>query len=303
MNSLVSIARIRLKTVLKVALSVPGLLFGVLRRHPPGLRVLFYHRVNPYPFDQLGPVSRETTVGVEAFGRQLEYLRGRGFRTVKPDELLAMLAGRVRMDERAVAITFDDGYEDNLLYAAPLLQAHGFSAMVFVITDFMGKESGAVWSEGDLPGFGRFLSQDQLRALPDAALCAGSHSVSHRLLSHLDEAELAFEARQSRQTLEAATGSTISLFAYPGGDFDARAQAASVQAGYAASFTTIPGLNHASTPLHALRRTEVSASDTLFVFRMKLAGALDWLWFKESAAFRKTINLTNRWLIRAATRR
>ena len=42
---------------------------------PPGLRVLFYHRVNPYPFASLGPVSREITVTPEVFSRQLAYLK------------------------------------------------------------------------------------------------------------------------------------------------------------------------------------------------------------------------------------
>ena len=40
---------------------------------------------------------------------------------------------------KRVMIRFDDGCEDNLLWAAPLLRKHGFTAVVFVATDFLGK--------------------------------------------------------------------------------------------------------------------------------------------------------------------
>lgn len=304
MLSLISRGRLWFKTALKTALVVPGLLQLLVGSRPPGLRVLFYHRVNPYPFDKLGPVSRETTVRPEAFAHQLDYLRRKGFRTVRPDELLAMLAGEASaIDDRAIAITFDDGYEDNLLYATPLLQSHGFSAVVFVVTDFFGKESAEIWPEGDARGFGRFLSLKQLQEMLGAGMFVGSHTHSHRPLTGLDDGDLQAELGRSRCVLEEIAGAPVRLLAYPGGDFDHRSEAAATRAGYAASFTTIPGINDRSTRRHALRRTEVSASDTPFLFRMKLAGALDWLWFKEAPALRRVIGFTNRLLLRVITKR
>lgn len=303
MLSLISRGRLWIKTALKTALVVPGLLQLLAGSRPAGLRVLFYHRVNPYPFDKLGPVSRETTVRPEAFARQLEYLRRQGFRTVSPEELLAMLTSEVSAaNERVIAITFDDGYEDNLLWATPLLKAHGFQAIVFVITGFIGKESGEVWAEGDPSGFGRFLSRQQLRELLAAGMFVGSHTHSHRPLTGLDDDDLQAELGRSRRVLEEIAGAPALLLAYPGGDFDHRSESTATRAGYAASFTTIPGVNETATRLQALRRTEVSASDTFFLFRMKVAGALDWLWFKEAPGLRRVIGVTNRWLFRLLAR-
>lgn len=302
MRRLISGARILLKTTLKTVLVVPGLIRGLGRPRPPGLRVLFYHRVNPYPSEALGPVSREITVRPDAFARQLDYLRREGFRTLSPEELLGVLDGTLPATDRTLAITFDDGYEDNLLWAAPLLQARGFQAIVFVISDFLGKESGDVWPEGDERGFGRFLSSGQVQSMASAGLFVASHTQSHRLLSQLTDRDIELEMVRSRRALEETVGRPIRLLAYPGGDFDDRAQAAAKSAGYVASFTTIPGTNDTTTPRQALRRTEVSASDTLFLFRMKMAGALDWLWFKEAPALRRAIGLSNRLLLRLLTR-
>ena len=166
MQSVVSRARLWAKTALKTVLVAPGMLRLLVTGGSAarGVRVLFYHRVNAYPFEKLGPVSREITVRPEAFARQLDYLKRRGFRTLGPEELLARLTSEVEApEERVIAITFDDGYEDNLIWAVPMLKARGFQAIVFVVTGFIGKESGEVWTEGDPRGYGKLLSHEQLR--------------------------------------------------------------------------------------------------------------------------------------------
>lgn len=304
MLSLVSRARLWTKIALKTALVLPGLLHRLFSGPQPGeFRALFYHRVNPYPFEKLGPISREITVRPEVFARQLDHLRKLGYRTLSPRELQDLLDGKApAADGKAIVITFDDGYEDNLLWAAPLLRAHDFQAIVFVITDLIGKENCGAWTGSDPVGFGRFLSREQLRGMTGNSMFVESHTRSHRLLTSLDETSLRAELTESRRALEEIIDSPVRLFAYPLGDFDHRSEAAAAQAGYAASFTTVPGLNRPGIPRHALRRTEVSASDTMFLFRMKVGGALDWLWFKEAPGLRRAIGATNRWLLRLFAR-
>ena len=298
----VSRARIWLKVVLKSGLGVIGIVWGAFAPPRPGLRVLLYHRVNPHRFDQLGPVSREISVRPAAFERQLRLLRKQGWRTLGPDELHATVLGERELQRRDIVITFDDGYEDNLRWAAPLLREHGFVAVVFVTTTRFGQDSDAAGWGSDAPGCGRFLSVAQLQQWLDLGLHLGSHTHTHTLAGQLDEAGLLDEYQRSRQLLEHGFGRPVRLLAYPDGSHDARAQAAAARAGYIASFTTTPGLNRADTPPHALRRTEVSASDPFWVFRMKLRGALDWLWFKESPRLRDAVRLSNRFLVRLLTK-
>lgn len=296
MNGLVlSRGRIGVKRVLKSILGVAG---WPLRPRGPGLRVLFYHRVNPYPPARLGPVSREISVTPDAFERQLRHLAAGGWRGISLAECAAMLDGSMPLDPRALLITFDDGYEDNLLFAAPLLERYGFRATVFAVAGFLGRESGEVWPYGDTPGHGRFLDRTQLQTLVRSGFEIGSHTMTHPRLTEIDGPERARELGEARSLLEAAVAKPVTAFAYPEGDVDAAVEWAVSEAGYTLAFTTVPGRNGLGTRPTALRRTEVSASDSPIVFRMKLAGALDWLAFKESAGVRAVIGALNRRLIR-----
>lgn len=288
-----SSARIALKRSLKTVFGLPGLLFG---RTEPRLRVLFYHRVNPYPMEALGPVSREITVRPEDFAWQMDYLAGNGFRVVNLAEFQA-LRNQKRQQQNCVLITFDDGYEDNLLFVAPILKQHGFPALVFVVTDFIGKESADVLPYADERPYGRFLSESQIRNLITAGIDIGSHTLSHPLLTSTDSETLQQEIATSRARLAELFGSPVSSFAYPGGDFDDRVQESVARAGYTAAFTTLTGSVRAGEAPTAIHRTEVSASDSRLVFRMKLGGKLDWLAIKDSGPVRRLLAVSNRLLM------
>lgn len=292
---LISRLRLGLKRMLKLLLAGPGLL---LRSRRPGLRVLFYHRVNAHPPAALGPVSREISVHPTAFEAQLRYLAARGWRGLTLADFEAVLEGRAPLDGRAVLITFDDGYADNLAVAAPLLGRYGFPAVVFAIPGFLGRESGAVWPHGDPAGHGRFLDAEELRRLAGTGIEIGSHTLTHPRLTEIEAPACIHEVGASRGQLEALLARPVTAFAYPEGDLDAGVERAVAAAGYTLAFTTVPGLNRRDTPRLRLRRTEVSASDSLLVFRAKLAGALDWTAFKESPAFRRCVGAVNRMLLR-----
>jgi peptidoglycan/xylan/chitin deacetylase (PgdA/CDA1 family) len=89
-----------------------------------------YHRVSDEP-DYLG-----LTVAPAVFARQLDVLRSRA-RVVPLRDLVARLGDATPLGEDQAAITFDDGYRDNLDVALPLLQASGLPATVFVSTGFV----------------------------------------------------------------------------------------------------------------------------------------------------------------------
>ena len=292
--------RLSIKRWLKTGLAVPGF---VLRPQRPHLRVLFYHRVNPYPFAKLGPVSRELTVHPGMFEAQLQYLVQHGYHSVGIDEFHAMMTSHQAIDRKAVLITFDDGYEDNLLWAAPLLRKYGFSAVIFLISDFLGRSAADVWPNSDPSMYGKFLDAGQIRALQQSGFEFGSHTVTHPLLTGLPPGQQFDELLNSKRELENVTGGPVRCVAYPGGDFDAMTELSAVKAGYALAFTTIPGVNCPDTPLTALKRTEVSASDSFLVFRMKMAGALDWMWFKEGRGLRRFVSRLNHLLLPLAQAR
>ena len=80
----------------------------------------------------------------EAFARQLDYLTAR-YTPIDERTLIAWLDGTSELPERPLLITFDDGYRDNLLRAAEILNAWGISALLFVCTGFIAGELQFYW--------------------------------------------------------------------------------------------------------------------------------------------------------------
>lgn len=291
--------RIWFKRALKTLLAFGGI-FSYLFKPQPGVRVLFYHRVNPYPFSELSLVSREISVTPEFFEQQLAYLKAKGYRSIDITKLQRVLDGLEPADPKELLITFDDGYEDNLIWAAPLLRKYGFGAIFFVVTEFI--ETGRAADQLDYDSaasalYHRFLSSEQITEMYRQGFLFGSHSRSHPDLIKSSDNELEAELNESHAFLETEFAKKVTCFAYPRGIFDERVMQATAEAGYALAFTTITGKNSALTNPMALKRTEISASDNMYLFKMKMHGALDWLSFKESWYFRCIIDLTNEILI------
>jgi len=116
----------------------------VARRLPvvrgEGWLALCYHRVT----DDRNVTDPWLVVGAETFRRQIETLR-RTYELVTARELAAELAAGGRPRRPLCAITFDDGYADNLYAGLPVLERLGVPATIFVATDAM--TGGALWYE------------------------------------------------------------------------------------------------------------------------------------------------------------
>lgn len=85
---------------------------------------LMYHHVNT--------LKDSFTISPDDFQAQMEYLARKNYQTLFLDELIDSL--KEGKDKRRVAITFDDGYLDNWVYAYPLLKKYNLKATIFVIT-------------------------------------------------------------------------------------------------------------------------------------------------------------------------
>lgn len=98
------------------------------------LRVLAYHGVQ----DDLDPIINFDgfQVPVAVFREQLAHLV-RHYRVITPQEALDVVSGRNPWPDRAVLITFDDGYRNNATVAAPILREFGMSAILFVATGYL----------------------------------------------------------------------------------------------------------------------------------------------------------------------
>ena len=104
-------------------------LVGYARR-APAFPILTYHRVN----DDGDPFFGATPTDV--FEQQIAYI-SRTYRVLTVEDLAERMR-RGGLPRNAIAVTFDDGYRDNLTHAAPILARHGIPATIFLATGFIG---------------------------------------------------------------------------------------------------------------------------------------------------------------------
>lgn len=106
------------------------------------LRVVTYHGVDSYT-DPVANLDRlQADPGV--FARQLDALAG-AFRVVDLGEAVQCFVRDGTWPDRALAITFDDGYRNNLEVAAPILSAKGLPATFFVTAGFVEERCTPWW--------------------------------------------------------------------------------------------------------------------------------------------------------------
>jgi peptidoglycan/xylan/chitin deacetylase (PgdA/CDA1 family) len=210
--------------------------------------VLMYHSVSLYDEDPF-----EVTMTPQRFERHMRWLRSRGLRGVSMEELLS--ASKNGSARRMVGLTFDDGYQDFVCNAMPILQRCGFSATMFVLAGRLGGEN--EWSR---PGpRKRLLTADQVREVARSGIEIASHGLEHVSLLKVDDAQLHEETMRSRTVLEELLDQPVGGFAYPYGHSDARVVAAVQTAGYHYACAVKPwsGIGR-----YAIPRTAVFEHDT-----------------------------------------
>jgi peptidoglycan/xylan/chitin deacetylase (PgdA/CDA1 family) len=112
------------------------------RRAPRLPAVLVYHSVSARRRDPL-----HLALPPEAFAAHLTWLSRHTTALALADFAARLLDGT--LPANAVALTFDDGYADNVETAEPLLRRRGIPATVFVATDYIGSDVEGWWDELD----------------------------------------------------------------------------------------------------------------------------------------------------------
>lgn len=113
-----------------------------------------------------------------------------------------------------IICTFDDGYLGVFDYALPILKKYGFTATVFVCTDYIGNDNS--WNLKDKT-VRTHMNLNMLKTLYDEGWEIGSHGITHRSLLRLTDDDLANELSSSKFLLSQYFGEIIS-YAYPYGD-------------------------------------------------------------------------------------
>lgn len=231
--------------------------FGKVATSPASLRVpiLTYHYVSVPP-DASDSLRVKLSVRPEFFARQMRYLSEKGYTTITLGDLLLAVDGKIRLPDKPVILTFDDGYRDFYTNAFPVLKQYGFRSTIFVIYNSMGLSGN--------------LTRDQIRELFKSGLVdVGAHTISHPHLASLATDSARREIVESKERLSQELEIPIAYFSYPYGSYSTENIEMVRSAGFAAAVTLNRGFVHTKKDVFTLHRITVGQwDDAVFAKRI-----------------------------------
>jgi peptidoglycan/xylan/chitin deacetylase (PgdA/CDA1 family) len=193
------------------------------------------------------PSRKHLTVTPKGLGRMIDTLVWAGLRPVGLAEVVARQANGQPAcgTDNEFMLTFDDGFENFLTEAVPVLESRNCPGTVFVLAHrFSGTNA---WDQGDLPEAERdqLMSEAQIASLADHAplITVGSHGLLHKRLSTLTQPELQEELNASYAIIKQVAGKAfVPVMAYPWGDFSQGVLDEMVNTPYQLGLTTQKGV-------------------------------------------------------------
>ena len=235
--------------------------------------ILAYHAVHPDRQDVIN-------VSPHRFARQMQWLADHGFRGVSLQTYQKAVASQSPEAPRMVAITFDDGYLDNLTHALPILQKHRFNATIFIVPGRVG--TGMIHDEAWLqqfpsvpPAAYAYLDWSHLELLQATGVELGSHTVTHPLLDQLSLSEQESEIKESKRLLESRLNAPVTSFCYPAGHFTDDCLRFVREAGYGQAVVTPYQSGQIRDGEFTLKRAGLYRDDTLARFVFKVSPLFD----------------------------
>ncbi len=193
------------------------------------LPILLYHSVS----DVASPSYRPYAVSPARFAEHVSVLSRRHFTPLTVAQAIESRRPGRSLPPRPIVISFDDGLEDFLTGAMPILERHSFPATLFVATGYVGKTAKWLGSlgEGDRP----MLDWTQLSGLAACGIELGAHTRSHLQLDVIGLKQAWAEIVGSKVDLETALSIEVTSFAYPHGYSTAAVRKIVSDAGFTAA--------------------------------------------------------------------
>jgi peptidoglycan/xylan/chitin deacetylase (PgdA/CDA1 family) len=219
--------------------------------------ILVYHNMDAHPKGRL--VQSATS-----FEQQMRYLKTEGYRTLTLAEFLEFTRLERQLPRKSIVLTFDDGYKSFKQFAYPVLKELGFTATLFVYTDYVGAGRNA-------------LSWPEVKALQSDGFDIQAHSKTHGDLRRAPgETQAQFAQRmqvelaQPRELFRRQLGQAPETIAYPYGRWDADVLKQVTATGYVAAFTVRRQGNPAFVSPLTIHRSQIYADMTLEEFAKNL---------------------------------
>lgn len=218
--------------------------------------VLGYH---DFTRDQ---TATEMLLPVDKFRSQMQAIKDLGLRVITLEEFLAWKTGKLKLPERSILITIDDGWKSVYTEAYPILKEFNYPFTLFLYKNYVD-------------GGGKALSSEMIEEMQANGASIGSHSVSHPYPSVTKKARragaesyaafLKKELGESKSFLESKFSKPVTTYAYPGGYHTPEMFPIADSFGYHCLFTVLPGKVSKDASNHTLPRYVILGThDSIF---------------------------------------
>ena len=275
-------------TAVCLAGSVPGLVQAAvgsapLARKKNAVRVLCYHDVRDRLRQSFQTSPEATAIATSDLVEHFEWLKTNGHAVVSLQQLIAARNGGPELPDKAVMLTFDDGYKSVYTHVFPLLKAYRYPAVVACVKQFMTADAdGKVLYDSKPTARDNFMSWDEAREIARYGLV---EFASHSAYSHVgvlanaqgsklpalvtriyDTASAVYETEEAYQTrlfndlnsmanvMEKELGTRPRAVVWPYGAYNETAIDMARKAGHSVAFNLVSNVDNASTDLMHLGR-------------------------------------------------
>ncbi|MFS0645421.1 polysaccharide deacetylase family protein [Siminovitchia sp. 179-K 8D1 HS] len=216
--------------------------------------ILMYHQIGENPV----PEGYGLFVKSENFQKQMNYLKTAGFTPIHFDEI-----PNIKNIKNPIIITFDDGYENNMI-AYEILKK---------VNDKSFKAKATFFIIGAKIDVKNYLSAAQIKEMSDSGIISiQSHTMTHPFFNDNETAgriNYTEQLRDNKLKLEQLTGKKVRVLAYPYGSYNDLV-IAETKKYYDYAVTTKPGIANTNDSPYELKRVRVRFDTTLEQFKKSI---------------------------------
>jgi len=175
--------------------------------------ILMYHSIESMPKSTR---MRSLHVSPKRFNFQMWMLKILGYKGLSLRHLKPYLDGK--KTGKVVGITFDDGYQNNLFNAAPILLKNNFSSTCYLVSKKIGLSN--IWDIPKGVTQSTLMNHQEIQEWIDLGMEIGAHTLTHPDLTNLTVAQAKQEIEECKNELEMLYRLKVNAFCYPYGRYN-----------------------------------------------------------------------------------
>ena len=225
--------------------------------------ILMYHSIESMP---KSTVMRSLHVPPRRFEFQMWMLKILGYKGLSLKNLKPYLDGEKH--GKVVGITFDDGYQNNLINAAPVLRKYNFSATCYIVSESIGFSN--TWDLDKKITQRSLMSENEIYKWLNLGMDIGGHTKTHIDLTSISKRKAQMEINDCKIELEKKFNIQVTDFCYPFGRFNELVCNIAKDSGYLSATTMQRGRANSQSNRYMLPRIPINHRTLPHLFLAKI---------------------------------